>query len=82
LQLASRNRFSLEVKVCHCPLGSSKWNPIEHRMFSFISVNWASKPLKDYETVLKFIRTTKISAGLKIRAFLKKKQYLKGIKNF
>ena len=70
LQGAFSNRFNLEVKVCHYPPGSSKWNPIEHRMFSFISNNWAAQPLHDYETVLKFIRTTKTSAGLKIRALL------------
>ncbi|MHC4308164.1 MAG: ISAzo13 family transposase [Planctomycetota bacterium] len=80
LQVAFCNRFGLEVKVCHYPPGSSKWNPIEHRMFSFISSNWAGKPLLDYETVLKFIRTTKTNTGLKIRAFLNKKQYSKGIK--
>lgn len=80
LQRAFCNRFSLEVKVCHYPPGSSKWNPIEHRMFSFISGNWAGQPLLNYETVLKFIRTTKTSAGLKIRAYLNKKQYQKGIK--
>jgi hypothetical protein len=49
-------------------------------MFSFISSNWAGQPLLDYETVLKFIRTTKTSTGLKIRAFLNKKQYFKGIR--
>ena len=80
LQLAFCDRFKLEVKVCHYPPGSSKWNPIEHRMFSFISNNWAAQPLLNYETVLKFIRATKTAAGLKIRAFLNKKQYLKGIK--
>ncbi len=80
LQVAFCNRFSLEVKVCHYPPGSSKWNPIEHRMFSFISNNWAAHPLLDYETLLKFIRTTKTNAGLKIRAFLNRKKYLKGIK--
>ena len=80
LQVAFCNRFSLEIKVCHYPPGSSKWNPIEHRMFSFISSNWTGQPLLDYETVLKFIRATKTAAGLKIRAFLNKKQYLKGIK--
>ena len=47
-------------------------------MFSFISNNWAAQPLLDYETVLKFIRTTKTAAGLKIRASLIKKQYQKG----
>jgi len=80
LHVAFCNRFGLQVKVCHYPLGSSKWNPIEHRMFSFISNNWAAQPLRDYETVLKFIRTTKTSAGLKIRAYLNKKQYQKGKK--
>ena len=80
LQVALCNRFNLEVKVCHYPPGSSKWNPIEHRMFSFISKNWAGQPLLDYETVLKFIRTTKTTAGLKMRAFLNKTQYLKGIR--
>lgn len=74
------DRFGLQVKVCHYPPGSSKWNPIEHRMFSFISNNWAAEPLLDYETVLKFIRTTKTSTGLKIRALLTNKQYLKGKK--
>jgi hypothetical protein len=68
------------VKVCHYPPGSSKWNPIEHRMFSFISSNWAAQPLRDHETVLKFIRTAKTSAGLKIRAVLNTKQYQKGKK--
>ena len=80
LQVAFCNRFRIEVKVCHYPPGSSKWNPIEHKMFSFISNNWAAHPLLDYETVLKFIRTTKTAAGLKIRAFLNRKKYLKGIK--
>jgi len=80
LQVAFCNRFNLEVKVCHYPPGSSKWNPIEHRMFAFISNNWAGQPLLDYETVLKFIRTTKTNNGLKIRALLNKKQYFKGIK--
>lgn len=58
LQICLCDRFGLQVKVCHYPPGSSKWNPIEHRMFSFISNNWAAQPLLDYETVSKFIRTT------------------------
>lgn len=74
------SRFDIQVKVCHYPPGSSKWNPIEHRMFSFISNNWSAQPLYDYETVLKFIRTTKTKAGLKIRASLNKKRYQKGKK--
>jgi hypothetical protein len=80
LQVSFADRFNLFVKVCHYPPGTSKWNPIEHRMFSFISKNWAAHPLTDYETVLKFIRTTKTSAGLKIRASLHTKQYQKGIR--
>ncbi len=80
LNVAFCNRFGLEVKVCHYPPGSSKWNPIEHRMFAYISNNWAAQPLYDYETVLKFIRTTKTSAGLKIRATLNTKHYKKGKK--
>jgi len=80
LQVALCDSFGLQVKVCHYPPGSSKWNPIEHRMFSFISNNWAAQPLLDYETVLKFIRTTKTSAGLKLRASLINKRYQKGKK--
>jgi len=80
LQSSFCDRFDLQVKVCHYPPGSSKWNPIEHRMFSFISNNWSAQPLYDYKTVLKFIRTTKTSTGLKIRAVLNKKRYQKGIK--
>ncbi|MBM3149197.1 MAG: ISAzo13 family transposase [Chloroflexi bacterium] len=80
LQVAFADPFKLHVKVCHYPPGASKWNPIEHRMFSFISNNWAAHPLTDYETVLKFIRTTKTMAGLKIRAALHSKEYQKGIR--
>jgi hypothetical protein len=80
LQNAFCSRHKLCVKVCHYPPGASKWNPIEHKMFSFISNNWAARPLTDYETVLKYIRTTKTSTGLKIRATLKAKQYQKGIR--
>ena len=80
LQVALADRFDLCVKVCHYPPGASKWNPIEHRMFSFISNNWAAKPLTDYETVLKFIRTTKTATGLKIRAALSARIYERGIR--
>jgi len=80
LQVSFADRFKVYVKVCHYPPGTSKWNPIEHRMFCFISNNWAAHPLTDYETVLKFIRTTKTCAGLKIRAALHTKQYQRGIR--
>jgi len=74
------NKYGLTVTVCHYPPGASKWNPIEHRLFSEISKNWKGTPLKDYETVLKYIRTTKTKAGLKVKPVLVKKKYKKGIK--
>lgn len=80
LQNAFCNRFGIKVKVCHYPPGSSKWNPIEHRMFCFISNNWAAQPLIDYETVMKFLRSTCTASGLKIRAALLRKKYRRGIR--
>ena len=80
LQHAFCNRFGMIVKVCHYPPGSSKWNPIEHRMFSFISMNWAAQPLLDYETVLNFIVTTGTETGLTIKASLNDSVYTTGIK--
>jgi hypothetical protein len=70
----------LKVNVCHYPPGASKWNPIEHHLFSHISNNWAGKPLQSYETVLKYIQTTKTSTGLRVRACLIRKNYAKGEK--
>jgi len=80
LQFAFCNRFALRVKVCHYPPGSSKWNPIEHRMFCFISLNWAAEPLLDYETILKFISTTTTTAGLRIQTCLVQNDYPKGVR--
>jgi hypothetical protein len=77
LQVALCDRFGIHVKVCHYPPGSSKWNPIEHRMFAFISNNWAAQPLVDHQTVLNFIRTTRTATGLRICARLNKKLYTK-----
>jgi hypothetical protein len=65
----------LIIVVTHYPPGASKWNLIEHRMFSAISGNWAGEPLINYETVLKFIRTTRTKAGFRCRAFLDRKEY-------
>ncbi len=67
--------YKLTVTVCHYPTGASKWNPIEHRLFSEISKNWAGVPLRTMETVLKYIRTTKTSTGLQVTATLNKKYY-------
>jgi len=74
------NQYGLEITVCHYPPGASKWNPIEHRLFSEISKNWQGTPLKDYETVLKYTKSTKTDAGLKVNAVLVDKKYKKGIK--
>ena len=72
--------FGLRVTVAHYPPGASKWNPIEHRLFSEISKNWAGQPLNSYETMLKYIRTTATKSGLRVRATLLKKSYLTGQK--
>jgi len=73
------DQFGLKVHVAHYPPGASKWNPIEHRLFSFISKNWAGQPLTSYEKVLNYIRTTKTQTGLRVRASLLEKRYSKGI---
>jgi Rhodopirellula transposase DDE domain len=67
---ALADEFVLRITVTHYPAGASKWNPIEHRMFSLISSNWAGQPLISYETVLKFIRTTRSELGFQCRARL------------
>ena len=73
-------QFGLEVTVCHYPTGASKWNPIEHRLFGPISINWAGKPLRTFETMLACIRGTTTETGLQVKAFLVDKVYDKGIK--
>jgi len=74
------NPFGLAVTVSHYPPGTSKWNPIEHRLFSEISKNWAGQPLIDLETMLNFIRTTKTQSGLTVTAYLLPENYDTGIK--
>lgn len=74
------DRHGLTVSVSHYPTGTSKWNPIEHRAFSQISRNWEGKPLESYETILKYIRTTTTKTGLKVRSYLVRKEYKKGVK--
>lgn len=70
----------LTVTVAHYPTGTSKWNPIEHRLFSEISKNWAGVPLVDLETILGYINSTTTSAGLRVTAHLVEKQYEKGVR--
>lgn len=74
------NPYQLRVTVCHYPPGASKWNPIEHQLFSPISLNWAGKPLESYETIVNYIRTTQNSSGLSVRARLLERAYEKGEK--
>ncbi len=80
LQTKLCDRHQLSVTVTHYPSGASKWNPIEHRLFSEISKNWAGEPLRSYETILNYIRTTKTTTGLRVKAYLVKKNYPKSVK--
>lgn len=70
----------LTITVTHFPAGASKWNWIEHRLFCFISLNWAGQPLVSYETILKFIRTTRTETGLSCQARLDRTKYETGLK--
>lgn len=74
------DRHGLSVTVSHYPPGTSKWNPIEHRLFSEISKNWAGRPLDSYEAILKYARTTTTATGLTVRAYLITKPYKKSQK--
>ena len=80
LQTRLVDQHRISVTVCHYPSGASKWNPIDHRLFSQISGNWAGQPLRNYETILNFIRTTKTKTGLRVRARLVDHDYPTGIK--
>jgi len=74
------NQTGLTITVCHFPPGTSKWNKIEHRMFSFITKNWRGKALTDRATIVNLVGSTKTKEGLKIRCELDTKYYPKGIK--
>jgi transposase len=74
------NQTKLTVHVCHYPPGTSKWNDIEHAMFSFITINWRAKPLTAYEVVLESMRHTTTKAGLRIQAVLDENTYETGKK--
>jgi len=73
------DEFGIRVTICHYPPGTSKWNKIEHKMFSFISINWQGKPLVDYETVVNLISGTRTKSGLRIKAKLDTREYEKGV---
>lgn len=72
--------LGLAVTVCHYPTGCSKWNPIEHRLFSHISLNWAGKPLRTWDTMLAYIRGTRTATGLEVSAYLQGGEYKTGQK--
>jgi len=74
------DQIQIPITVCHYPPGTSKWNKIEHRLFSFISLNWRGAPLINYETIINLIGGTKTRTGLKVKAVLDTNQYETGIK--
>jgi transposase len=73
------NEFNLEITVCHLPPGTSKWNKIEHRLFSFITMNWRGKPLTSFETIVSLIGSTTTVKGLKVKSYLDEGEYKKGV---
>lgn len=75
-----RYHYGIEVTVCHFPAGASKWNPIEHRLFSEISKNWAGRPLVNFGTIENYIKTTSTASGLTVKACLVARQFEKGVK--
>ena len=75
-----RTNYSCTITVCHFPPGTSKWNKIEHRLFSFISKNWRGRPLDSLATIVNLISHTKTSTGLYVEASLDYANYEKGIK--
>jgi hypothetical protein len=74
------NETGLQITVCHFPPGTSKWNKIEHRLFSYISQNWRGRPLRSHEVVINLIANTRTRQGLKVRARLDPNQYPSGVK--
>jgi hypothetical protein len=74
------DQLKLPITVCHLPPGTSKWNKIEHRLFSFITINWRGKPLRSYRTIAQLIAATATDTGLRVRAELDHNKHPKGIK--
>jgi hypothetical protein len=72
------NETGMAICVCHFPPGTSKWNKVEHRLFSFISSNWRGQPLADYQTVVQMISRTKTARGLAVRCRLDRRRYQVG----
>ena len=74
------DEIGLEISVCHFPPGTSKWNKIEHRLFSQITLNWRGKPLTSYEVIINLIAATKNSKGLEVKCMLDTNKYPTGTK--
>ena len=77
---SSVDRFGISVMVCHYPTGASKYNPIAYRLFSQIARNWAGKPLRSFDIMLNYIRSTTTTTGLTVKAFLVGQAFHKGRK--
>jgi len=69
------DRIGVEIVVCHFPPGTSKWNKVEHRLFSFITSNWRGEPLRDYETIVSLIAGTTTTKGLTVSCYLDHRKY-------
>ena len=74
------NDTGLEITVSHFPPGTSKWNKIEHRLFSFITMNWRGKPLVSHEVIVNLIASTRTMGGLSVKCELDTNKYEKGVK--
>ena len=74
------DQIGLSIMVSHFPPGTSKWNKVEHRLFSFISSNWRGEPLQDYETVVRLIASTTTAKGLTVACRLDRRKYAVGRK--
>jgi len=74
------DQIKLAISVCHFPPGTSKWNKVEHRLFSFISSNWRGEPLRDYETIVRLIANTTTAKGLTVTCRLDRRKYPAGRK--
>lgn len=72
------DQTGLSIAVCHFPPGTSKWNKVEHRLFSFISSNWRGEPLRDYETIVQLISRTATATGLTVTCRLDRRKYPTG----
>jgi hypothetical protein len=80
LQTMLSDRFGLTLTVCHYPTGCSKWNPVEHRLFSQISRNWEGRPLRSLAIMLGYIRGTRTETGLEVTAHLDEGLYRKSVR--